>query len=71
MFTYATLTLIIKALHLVSYSSTAAFNNCHSDLLPYTVLTLSGLLSMMPTNAKATLTNDKDYSWHITAVELV
>ena len=54
------------------YTSTAAFNDCYSELTPYTVLaTLSGLVSMMHINSKATPINDNDYSCHITAIELV
>ena len=36
--TYITPTLITKALRLVTSSSTATFNACYSDLMPYTVL---------------------------------
>ena len=54
------------------YSSTAAFNNCYSELMPYAALANSyELLSTMHTNAKAMPINDNDYICHITAVELV
>ena len=52
-------------------SSTAAFNNCYSELTTYTVLANSGLVSTMHTNVKATPINDNDYSCYVTAVELV
>ena len=54
------------------YSSTAAFNDCNSELMLYaTLLTLSGLVSTTHINAKATPINDNDYKCHVTAIELV
>ena len=52
------------------YSSTAVFNNCYSELMPYTALANS-YVSTMRTNSKAMPINDNDYSFHITAIELV
>ena len=43
-FMYATPTLITKELHL--YSSTAAFNDCYSELTPYTALANSYWVSV-------------------------
>ena len=55
------------------YSSTAAFNNCYSELTPHTALANSyGVRPMTHTNkSKAMAINDSDYSCHITAVKLV
>ena len=38
MFTYTTPTFVTEALCLSYYSSTAAFNNCYSELTPYTMV---------------------------------
>ena len=51
------------------YSSTAAFNDCHSELMPYTALANS--YGVTHTNSKTTSINDNNYSCHITAVQLV
>ena len=54
------------------YSSTAAFNDCNSELMPYTVLANSWCVSAYDTyQCQAMHINDKNYSCHITAVELV
>ena len=37
-FTYATPTLITEALHLVTRIQLRTFNDCYSDLMPYTAL---------------------------------
>ena len=37
-FTYATPTLITEALHIVTRVQLHTFNNCYSDLMPYTAL---------------------------------
>ena len=38
MFKYATPTLITEALYLIYYLNTATFNDCYSELTPYTAL---------------------------------
>ena len=54
------------------YSSKAGFSDCYSELTLYTVLAnFSGLVFTIRINAKAMPINDNDYSWHITAIELV
>ena len=67
---YATSTFITEALRLVTQVQ-LLFNDCYSELTPYTVLANSGLVSTTRTNVKATSINDNDYSCHVTAVELV
>ena len=69
---YTTPAFITEAFHLVSYTSTAAFNHCYSELMVCRVLANSyWVSSTMLINAKATHINDTDYISHITAVELV
>ena len=69
---YARPTFITEVLSLSFHLSKAAFNDCYSELTLYTVLvTLIGLVPTMRINAKATPINNNNYSWHITAVELV
>ena len=58
MFMYATPTFITKVLCLVT-------------LVQLLLLTLSGLVSMMPINAKAMPINDNNYNCHITTIEFV
>ena len=54
------------------YSSTAAFNDCYSELKPYTVLAKCyGVSAYDAYQFQATPINDNDYNCHITAVELV
>ena len=57
------------------YLSTAAFNDCYSELImPYTALANCYEVSAydaLCTNAKATHINDNNYSCHRMAVELV
>ena len=55
------------------YSSTATFNDCYNELMPYTVLANSYWVSVYNVyiNTKATPINDNGYSCHVTAVELV
>ena len=70
MFTYATLTFITEALHLLTQVQLLLID--YSELMPYTALAHSyWASSMMCINAKATLINDTDYNCDITAVELV
>ena len=54
------------------YLSTAVFNNCYSELMPYTAVANSYWASFHNAfNTKATPINNTDYICHITAVELV
>ena len=47
------------------YSSTTVFNDCYSELMPYTrLLTLSELVVMTHINVKATPINDNNYNCH-------
>ena len=54
------------------YSSTAVFNECYSELTPYTALAnCCGGCVYDAYQFQATPISDNDYSCHITAVELV
>ena len=45
-FTYTTPTIITIALHLVTQVATAAFNDCYSELMPYTAIAYSYWVSI-------------------------
>ena len=68
---YATSTFITEALHLVTQVQLLLTTVTVNERLIQRYLTLSGLVTMMHANAKATPINDNDYSHHMTPVELV
>ena len=53
----------------VYHAFTTVLNDCKCELMAYTAL--ARLVCTTRINAKATLTNDIDYSCHMKAVELV
>ena len=59
-FTYATPTFITEAFHLVTQVQLLLTNVAANEHLIQLYLTLTGLVSMMCINAKATLINDTD-----------
>ena len=64
---YTTFTLIIEVLR-----NTAAFNDCYRELMPYTALVNSYWVTVYHAYlCQGTHINDKDYSWHITDIELI
>ena len=67
---YTTPTFVTEALHLAT--ACTVFNNCYSELTPYTALALSYQISFHNAyQCQGTAHNDTNYSCHITAVELV
>ena len=66
---YTTPTFITEVLR----SSTAAFNDCYSELMPYTALAYCTYRVSYhdADNAKAIPINDTQYSYYITAVHIM
>ena len=70
-FTYATPTFITE-IHCFCYLSIAAFNDCYSELMPYTALANTYWISFHDMyQCQGQAINDNSYSCYITAVELV
>ena len=73
-FTYTSPTFITEALRLVTLASTAAFDDCFSELLPYTVLANYNSWWVCVYDAyqcHGHVINDNDYNCHVMAMELV